>query len=255
MTEVPEHLLQRSRDRRAALGLGGAEDGGIAAAAAPRAAAEVEVAGAGAAPAAAAKKSATTATAAAPETKVEPLAPYVDAGIRRKKIPVWAMPVLAALPIWAIIYAGTLDKATPKELGPLATGAEVYAGKGCSGCHGGGGGGGSGPALNKLTVDFSNPADQLYWVMEGSAGFQKLGLTTYGDSKKPIAGGMPGWADSLTAPELVGVIRHEREVFAGDKFTPEEYDKMLAMITEKYPDRVDEFKAVFDQFKTLPPDA
>ena len=32
MTEIPEHLLKRSRDRRAALGLGGGQEGEAAAA-------------------------------------------------------------------------------------------------------------------------------------------------------------------------------------------------------------------------------
>jgi len=253
LTEVPEHLLQRSRDRRSALGLGGG-DSGIAAAAAPKPAAEVAVTDSGAAPAATAA-SAAPATQTEAEAKVEPVAPYVEAGMRRRKIPVWAMPVLAALPIWAIIYAGTLDKETPKQQGPLALGTEVYTTKGCSGCHGASGGGGSGPAMTNLTEDFPNPADQLYWVMEGSDGFKAKGLTTYGTSEKPVKGGMPGWAGTLTADELIGVIRHEREAFAGDKFDATTYDKMLEMVTKEFPDRQAEFKEAIDAFKLLPSDA
>ena len=252
MTEVPEHLLQRSRDRRSALGLGGG-DSDIAAAAAPKPAAEVAVAAPGAAPAAAAA-AATPATQPEPETLVEPIAPYVEAGMRRKKIPVWAMPVLAALPIWAIIYAGTLDKETPKQQGPLALGTEVYTAKGCAGCHGGSGGGASGPALTSLAADFPNPADQLFWVMEGSDGFKAKGLTTYSDAAKPVKGGMPGWA-TLKADELIGVVRHEREAFSGEKFDAASYDKILEMIAKEFPDRQAEFKEAVDAFKLLPPDA
>lgn len=253
MTEVPEHLLQRSRDRRSALGLGG---GDIAAAAAPKPAAEVAVADSGAAPAASAASAAPApATQAAPETKAEPVAPYVEAGMRRKKIPVWAMPVLAALPIWAIIYAGTLDKETPKQQGPLALGTEVYTAKGCAGCHGGSGGGASGPALTNLSADFPNPADQLFWVMEGSDGFKAKGLATYSEAQKPVKGGMPGWATTLTAEELIGVVRHEREAFSGEKFDAATYDKMLEMIAKEFPDRQAEFKEAIDAFKLLPSDA
>ena len=53
----------------------------------------------------------------------------MEAAQSRKKIPVWAVPVLALLPIWAVVYALTLDPPT-EATGPLTIGAEVYSGKG-----------------------------------------------------------------------------------------------------------------------------
>lgn len=107
MVEVPEHLLQRSRDRRSALGLGGGDAGsGAPAAAAP---AKTDDAG-GATPA--------KAEAAAPAV-VEPTGPAPSIGIPtapvtvvkpRTRVPVWAMPVVAALPFWALLYQGAFGE-------------------------------------------------------------------------------------------------------------------------------------------------
>lgn len=247
MTEVPEHLLQRSRARHAALGLGGDEGG-----AAPVPASPTETA-----PAA-------TTAAAAPVPVVEPepevpaiVPPYIEAARRRKKMPFWAVPVVAFTPIWVLIFALTLDKPTPKEPGPLALGAATYTS--CSACHGGGGEGGVGPQLNdgKVLETFPKFADQLYWVMQGTQGFKNQGLTTYGTGvKKPLdAGNMPSWADALTAEQLIGVVRHEREKLSGEKFDPKVYDETLAMIKAKYPEKLADFQAAVDSWKDLPPDA
>ena len=114
MTEVPEHLLKRSQDRRAALGLGGG-DGGDGGDAAPAAAASAESSGTevtAATPTAAAPKAA-----AVPAEVVPPKPPpaYVQAALTRKKIPLWVMPVLIFIPLWAIIYLGGLSKASTGE--------------------------------------------------------------------------------------------------------------------------------------------
>lgn len=255
MTEIPEHLLQRSRARRAALGLGG--DAGDAPAAtpattAPTAAAATEAA----APAAAAAAAPTPAPA-----KPKPIPPYVAAATQRKKIPFWVIPVLAALPIWALMYALTLDKPAPKMAGPLSEGATTYGS--CAGCHGPTGGGiGSFPKLSGGAVveEFPNPADHLYWVMEGTAGFKTLGIATFGKSQKPVggAGNMPGW-QSLTAQQLIGVVRHERETLSGEKMDAatlqKEYADMLAMVKEKFPARASEFEDAINGWAGLPPTA
>src|SRR5690606_14292045 len=139
LTEVPEHLLKRSQDRRAALGLGG---GGGDAGAAPAASASTEVeAAASATPAAA------TPAAPVPEAPKEPetIPAYVDASHKRQRIPIWAMPVLAFLPVWAVIYAQTLSPPPKTELSQLDLGAEIYSQ--CQGCHGASGGGGAGRPL------------------------------------------------------------------------------------------------------------
>src|SRR5690606_23239928 len=88
VTEIPEHLLKRSKERRAALGL--PTDGGDAPAATPAAA--TPAASSPETPAAAAppaKPAAPATPAAPPPPKPDP--PYVAAAKRRRRIPFWAM--------------------------------------------------------------------------------------------------------------------------------------------------------------------
>ena len=188
----------------------------------------------------------------------ERLAPYVEAAVTRKKIPYFVVPVLVMLPIWALMYALTLDKPSPREAGPLVEGATVYAS--CAGCHGGTGGGGVGPALSGGAVleEFPEPGDQLHWVMEGSDGFKALGLDSYGVTEKPIKGGMPSH-EGLEAEQLIAVIRHERETLSGEEvdeaILEEHYENIMEMVREYYPEREDEFQAVVDEWAELPADS
>lgn len=210
MTEVPDYLLERSRDRRAALGLGG--DAGDAPVPAATAGDTAPATAASAAVPAAATPAGPAV--AAPAEPPPPPPPYVEAAIRRKRIPGWAIPVLALLPFWAVIYAGTLSEADTGEPGPLEHGGEIYAER-CASCHGATGGGGVGPALSGGAVleTFANPADQLLWVALGS---DRWPDSTYGDAAIPVEGGMPSFQDALTPEELNDVVRYEREVLSGE---------------------------------------
>jgi mono/diheme cytochrome c family protein len=217
LTEVPEHLLQRSRERRAALGLGGGDAGGDAAPAAASAAA----------PATTSATPATPARAAAPAVPAAPkpppfVPPYVRAAERRQRIPVWALPVVAFLPIWGVLYAQSLSAAPSKELTELAAGATVYSGK-CSSCHGPSGGGGAGRPLadGEVLKTFPNIASQLEYVHNGDEG---MGGVPYGNPQRP--GGQHGppyngatmpTFETLTEKELLEVVRHERETLSGEK--------------------------------------
>lgn len=218
LTEVPEHLLKRSQDRRAALGLGGGDAGGSAA---PAASASTEVA-----PAA----SAAPAAAAAPVPEVvkepEPVPAYVQASLDRKRIPIWAMPVLAFLPVWAVIYAQTLSPPPKTELSQLDLGAALYSQ--CAGCHGGSGGGGAGRPLadGEVLKTFPNIANQLEFIRLGSAGFEGV---PYGNPDRDGPGQphkglsyngnpMPTFS-KLTDAQLLEVTRHERETLSGEEGT------------------------------------
>jgi mono/diheme cytochrome c family protein len=207
VTEIPEHLLERSRARRAALGLGG----GDAAAAAPAQAAD-----GGSAPASAAPAKAAAAAPVAASKKPEVVqSPEVRAANGRKKIPWWAAPVLLFLPLWSFLYVQTLDEPKAAAEGVLAEGEAVYAK--CAGCHGAtGGGAGAIPGFTngELLAVFPDAAGQVEWVIKGSDGFKAVG--TYGATNRPVAGGMPGWASSLTAKELLAVIYYERVQFGGE---------------------------------------
>jgi mono/diheme cytochrome c family protein len=218
LTEIPEHLLKRSRERRAALGLGGdAPADAPAGEAAPSAA-----------PAPAAATPAPRPAAPVPEPKPEPPKPdpyYIQAAKRRRKVPYWAMPVLAAMPLWGYVFVRTLEPPAAGETDPFVLGAEAYSQ--CSSCHGASGEGGSGPAFAEGAVVETWPdwRDHMMWVRVGSTGWP---TETYGALDREKEGGMPEWA--LTDQELAQVVLHERTL-AGEEIEEgnEDYADLLAI--------------------------
>lgn len=213
MTEVPDYLLQRSRERRAALGLGGDAGGETAAPATEEG---------GSAPATTSAASAAPAVAApapiapgVPDPAPRPTPPNVEAARRRKRIPIWALPVLVALPVWGYAYAGTLEPPTTEAAGALDVGADTYGA--CASCHGAGGEGVSAPALDTVGEVFPDPVTHAQWVALGTAGWQAEVGDTYGATDKPVGGGgnMPAWATELTPEELMSVVIYERTEFGG----------------------------------------
>jgi mono/diheme cytochrome c family protein len=225
---------------------------------APAESGSTEVAKAAEAAPAAAKAAAPAPAAATPATPAapEPTPPWVEAAQTRKKIPFWAVPVLFLLPVWAIIYALTLDPPTVDD-GPLVVGDEVYNGKGCSGCHGAtGAGAGSIPALvgdTAPTEVFPRPVDQVAWIALGSDGWQQAGLDTLPNGTA-VNGGMPAWADSLTAEELMAVTLHTRATFNGEAFDAAVWEEGFEeTITELVPDKAEEYLAVLEEWAADPP--
>jgi mono/diheme cytochrome c family protein len=210
LTEIPEHLLERSKARRAALGL--LKEGETASTTTPVKASDTAAAPAAAAAAPAARAAAAPAPVAIKEP--EPVPPYVAAALARKKIPYWVAPVLLFLPIWMVLYVGTLERPPVADTGLLAEGATAYSGN-CASCHGGTGGGGVGRQLSngEVLATFPTAAQHVWWVINGSAG---VGVgSPYGDPNRPggqriAAGGMAAWGNSLSATELLAVVYYER---------------------------------------------
>lgn len=213
MTEIPEHLLKRSRERKAALSGEAPADGGDTESTA------VEPAAASAAPAPAA-------AAPVPDVPAEPeppapVAPYVEAAQTRKKMPYWIVPVLLTLPVWAAMYVGTLERVPQGLTGLLGEGEVLYVEAGCSGCHGAEGGGGIGPALagGEVHTTFTSIEDQVVWIAKGSALVGTGNAYSSEDSPRPrlVAGQMPGYgsesANPLSAEELLAVTLYERTQF------------------------------------------
>ena len=168
MTEIPEHLLERSKARRAALGL--LKDGETASSTTP-----VKAGDADAAPAAAAAAPAARAAAAPAPVAIkapEPVPPYVAAALARKKMPFWVVPVLLFLPIWMILYVGTLERpptAPDRPTGRRRTTVrqqvrELPRRRRWRRCRT--------PAQRRRNVllTFPNAADHVWWVVNGSAG-------------------------------------------------------------------------------------
>jgi mono/diheme cytochrome c family protein len=209
LTEIPEHLLERSRARRAALGLGGDDAG------APAAAPAAESGGASA-PATTSAAPAKAAAAPAPVAKAPEivLSPYAQAAVARKKIPFWAVPVLIFLPLWGFLYWGTLDPEPVEATGLAAEGDAVY-GTSCASCHGAAGGGGVGPELTGVTQTFPDYESHVWWIVNGSravpAGAPYGSPDREGGQRQSI-GGMPPWGEALSSVELLAAVYHERQL-------------------------------------------
>ena len=132
MTEIPEHLLKRSQERRSALS-GDSSSASTSSESAPAKTAAPAVA----------KATAPVAESAPPPPPSDP--DYVVAAKTRKKIPFWAMATLSLLPLWAFLYLIALKPQAKTVEGPLAIGAGVFGS--CAGCHGAAGQGGAGRVL------------------------------------------------------------------------------------------------------------
>lgn len=226
MTEIPEHLLARSKARRDAIGQSGGDTGGGDAATPSTAVEKAESAAPAASPAATAGLAPSKAPAAPEVPAVQPDRPEVAAAKARKKIPYWAVPAVVALPVWGAIYAFTLEPPT-QESPVLAAGRAIYTSSGCAGCHGAAGGGGVGPAFadGAVVETFSSFEDHVQWIELGSDGWVEEVGDTYGDTAKPVRGfngqAMPGFAGSLSEEEILEVVRYEREVLSGYGCEPE----------------------------------
>ena len=218
MTEIPEHLLKRSRDRRAALGLGGGQEGEAAggeAGAATPAASSPATPEAAAAPAAPKGRKAAAAPTPPPPPKPDP--PYVAAAKRRPKIPFWAMAALSLMPIWLFMYVRSVTEPPEVASGPLGIGAEVYGS--CQSCHGSTGEGGSGRPLSggEVLETFPHIEDQLRFVYFGTAEYNIAGVPIYGNPDREGGphetgsfGPMPAWGSTvggeLTDEEILAVV-------------------------------------------------
>jgi len=248
LTEIPEHLLARSKARRSAMGGGG--DAAPAASAPAKADDDAPTA-----PAPTTAAATPVAATTPPAAVVEPTPPWVEAAQSRKKIPFWAVPVLALLPLWAVVYALTLDPPTQAE-SPLTVGATVYS-TNCATCHGAtGGGSGNIPALagaDGVLKSFEKPADQVAWVAIGSAGWLQAGQKTL-PGGRAVAGGMPAWDSSLQPADVMSVVLHERSTLNSEKFDATKWEDGFEDTLKKYvPDQAAAYKAVLDSWKATPP--
>jgi mono/diheme cytochrome c family protein len=222
VTEIPEHLLKRSKAAKAKA------DGAEPAADAP-AAASTAPATTAAAPAVAARAAA-PAVPAAPV--VQPDIPVVAAYKARKKVPVWAMVTLSILPVWMFMYVLALKPVIAKATGPLGDGAKAYSSN-CSTCHGAAGEGvGSAYAFVNGSVmkTFPRIEDQLRWVSYGTDKYNSAGVSVYGNPSREggvhITGAsgakMPGWRGNLVDADILAAVCHERyDLGGGDKASNE----------------------------------
>ena len=233
MTEIPEHLLKRSRERRSAIGQGddAAADAPSDAAASSNAPATTSATTTPAAVPAASGPPAripAPAPAAPPPPKPEPV--YVQAAKQRRKIPFWAMATLSLMPLWAFMYVRAVTEPPEVVEGPLGMGAEIYSS--CASCHGAGGAGGVGYAFSggEVLKTFPQIEDQIRYVYYGTEGYNAAGVDVYGNPDREGGphvtgnrGVMPAFGGQLTQYEILAVICHERYTLGGADPTAAEY--------------------------------
>lgn len=231
MTEIPEHLLKRSKAAKSGKsGDGDGDSGGSGESSAP-------VAAQASAPATAAP-AANLPNLDPPPPPPKPVPHFVQAALSRPRIPVWVLPVIAALPIWAMFFAGTMQQPETEDL-LLVDAAIVYGS--CSGCHGGAGAGGVGYQLSdgEVLKTFPNPIDQMAHVARGSA---EIEGQQYGDPNREGgarvagakgSGAMPAQLNSLSMVELEMVVFHERAILAGEDTASPAYQEWMTSIRER----------------------
>ena len=216
VTEIPEHLLKRSRERRGALGQGGDD----APASTTPATTTPSAPAAAPAPSGPAPRTAAPTPAGPPPAKPDTF--VVAAYRRRKKVPFWAMMALGLLPAWMFMYVRSVTASAEEAVGPIGMGAEVYSN--CASCHGGDGGGGVGYAFTEgqVLASFPHIEDQLRYVLYGTGAYNVAGVEIYGNPDRPggphvtgARGAMPGFEGSLTDYEILAVVCHERYTQGG----------------------------------------
>ena len=236
MTEVPDYLLERSRERRVALGLldddaGGADAAGAGSAGGGAGAAVAATGGANDPTAAIAAAKAAAKLEVPPSAQPDPH--WVMAARKRHRIPIWALPVLIALPLWGFVYV-KLTEPPPEPITAINEGAATYAVR-CSSCHVGDGsgsdGGGVGRPLYNGEVLHTFPElsdDLLDWISIGSEG---VGVgNVYGDPQRPggprltgeTGANMPAFGSVLKKYQIYSVSRYVREVISGEEISDEE---------------------------------
>jgi len=223
VTEIPEHLLRRSKERRAALGgEGGAPAEGTATetpSATEQARAAVTETPGAAAPVRATAPPATQPGGAAPPARPTvpeaPAAPEPRYRPTRVKTPVWAVALLVLLPLWGIVYLGAFgSRAKAAANTPAVVGGGLFNSAGCAGCHGAQGQGGVGPQLANGAVlkQWPKLQDHLDWVRTG--GSTHIG-ETIGGVVVTAANAMPGFGGALTPAQIADVVCYERVTFGG----------------------------------------
>jgi mono/diheme cytochrome c family protein len=99
----------------------------------------------------------------------------------------------------------------------MSAGAALFTSEGCVNCHGANGQGLIGPPLHDGAIleTFGSCDDQLRWLSLGSAGWLKQVGASYGDTNKPVTGGMPGFGSRLDRAEILELATFTRSAFGG----------------------------------------
>ena len=227
MAEVPPYLLERSRARRAALGLGAEGDTGAAVAGNP-----APVPAGGVSPAVPVGAAATTTDAGVAAggsgrgAKAGAPTPYIAPPPRGSSVAkIGSVFFLLAVPLWAVFMFNAYATQRSLVQSPAEIGAAIYASSNCVTCHLSNGagkeGGGVGRPLYNGNAEktFPDPLQQVAFVKHGSCGVG----TPYGNPNREggqhkAIGGMPAFASTLTDQEILYVIQYERSVLSNKPY-------------------------------------
>jgi mono/diheme cytochrome c family protein len=230
MAEVPAHLLEKAKARRAALAAGGgvaADDAGAARAAST---ASAEPASASVPAVAATPKAAAPAKPTAPVVEKTPPPPRGSVAARFA-----AVFFLAVTPVWAFFMYGAFGTPRASANSPASIGERLY-NQNCSSCHGANGagkdqGGVGRPLWNgEVEKTFPDPLDQAGFVKHGSCASGQ----PYGDPKREggqhigqQVGVMSSFA-ALSDEDILYIVAYERAKLGGKEFPV----NMLAKVGE-----------------------
>ena len=262
MTEIPEHLLKRSKAARAQAE--GGAPAGRRRRGCPRRPAAAAATTASTSPAVPTPAAPPAAPAGPPPPK--PDIPVVAAAKARKKIPFWAFATLSTLPLWAFMYVRALTPSADAIAGPLGDGATVYTG--CSSCHGS-----RRRGWRRLPVLAGRGAQDVP-AHRGPAALGRTpaprrtsrpGVEIYGDPNR--AGGahiakakgvMPAQAGQLTEAQILAVVCHERFTLGRRRpdrcRTTTEFDKWCAEDSPAWT-ALEDGSVTFDNIDTKVPGA
>jgi len=224
VTEIPEHLLRRSRERRAALsGDATATEQATATTTESPTSASPVLASSGA-PETQAGGGGGVAPRTPTVTQEPPPVPKSRLGATRVKTPFWMLPLIVALPLWGIVYLGAFGSHQPvSPNNPVVLGAAIFVNN-CATCHGATGAGGVGPQLNggEVLKEWPVLADHINWVHTGGAPY--VGKTIGGlNIPVPANNVMPAFGmdhgGNLTNQQILDVVCYERVTFGGGPAT------------------------------------
>jgi mono/diheme cytochrome c family protein len=229
VAEVPAHLLEKAKARRALLAAGG--DAAAAEGSTPAASTADTAAPAASVPAVAATpKAAAPAKVAAPVVEKVPPPPRGSVAARFA-----AVFFLTATPVWAFFMYGAFATPRASANSPEVIGEQLY-NLNCAGCHLGNGAGKEGGAVgrplwnNNAEKTFPDPLDQAGFVKHGSCASGQ----PYGDPKREGGqhigqqGGVMSNFAGLSDEDILYIVAYERSKLSGKEFPV----NMLAKVGE-----------------------
>ena len=138
--------------------------------------------------------------------------PELGSARPRIKAPMLAMLLLLLLPLWAVVYLGAFGSRAKAANSPITAGAGIY-NLSCSACHGAAGQGGSARSLP--TVRSSSSGRICKTTSTGSRREALFISARRSAVSSSPSNAMPGFGTALSAAQIADVVCYERVNFGG----------------------------------------